>query len=339
MGKLSKSIILSAALLLLAAIAYHLWFYVPKVAVVEAETATVVERIHAPATVQARYPITVGTRISGAVAELFADVGDAVQQGQLLARLDDRELAARLTALRAERELAELRYRRDRELFEKDHNLISQSDLDASAAAVKAAKAREEEAAVARSHARITAPADGMITARLVEQGQALNASAPLFRMADPQALWTAARVDETVVGRLALGQPAAITLRTGEELPGKVARIGLESDAASRELEVNVAFEQPPERFAIDLEAQVAIRIGEREGVVVPAASLAYGDDGPFVLLVREGRVQTQPVRPGPGEGQKVLIEEGITAGDLVVAAPQQARPGQRAAPQLKAP
>ena len=340
MAKLVKTFLFLAVLAALAAaVGYRLWFYVPEVAVVEARTGKVVERVHVPATVQARYPITVGTRIAGAVAELRVDEGDTVEQGELLARLDDRELEARLAALRAERKLAQADHRRDRELFEKDRNLISQSELDASAAAVKAAEAREQEAAVALSHTRITAPADGVITARLAERGQALGAGAPLFRMVDPQTLWTAARVDETVVGRLEVGQPAAITLRTGEEAAGRVARIGLESDAATRELEVNVAFDRPPERFAIDLEAQVAIRTGEREGVVVPPSSLAYGDDGPFVLVVREGRVRMQPVRPGPSEEDRVVIEEGVAAGDLVAAAPQEAHPGQRAAPVLKEP
>lgn len=335
MVKPLKSLLLLAIVVAIAAaVGYRLWFHVPQIAVVEAQRGRLVERIHAPGTIQARYPVTVGTRIAGSVTELYADVGDTVSAGDLLARLDDRELAARLAVARAERKLAAARYRRDRDLFEKDQGLISRSELDASAAEAEAAEAREEEAAVARSHARITAPVDGVITARLVERGQALGTSAPLFRMADPQTLWIAARIDETVVGRLAVGQPAAITLRTGEALSGTVARIGLESDAATRELEVHVAFDLPPERFAIDLEAQVAIRTGEREGVIIPASTLAYGDDGPFVMVLRDGRVVSQPVQPGPSEGKKIMIEGGVTAGDLVVAAPQKARPGQRAAP-----
>ena len=340
MGKLLKSLLLLAVVTAIAAaLGYRFWFHVPQVAAVEAQTGRLVERIHAPATIQARYPITVGTRIAGSVTELYVDVGDTVSAGDRLARLDDRELAARLTVARAERELAAVRHRRDRDLFEKDQGFVSRSELDTSAAEAKAAEAREKEAAVALSHARISAPADGVITARLVELGQALGAGAPLFRMVDPQTLWTAARVDETVVGRLAVGQPTTITLRTGEELPGKVARIGLESDAATRELEVNVAFVHPPERFAIDLEAQVAIRTGERVGVIIPASALAYGDDGPFVMVIRDGRVLSQPVLPGPSEGKKVMIEAGVASGDLVVAAPQQARPGQRAAPVRREP
>jgi len=338
MGNLIKSFVLFVVIAAIAAaVGYRLWIYVPEIPVVEAKSGRLVERIHVPATIQARYPITVGTRIAGAVTQLHADVGDAVSAGELLARLDDRELTARLAAARADRELAEVNHRRDRELFEKDRGLISRSELDASAAAVKAAEAREDEATVARSHTRIAAPADGVITARLVEQGQAVGAGAPLFRMADPKALWTAARVDESVVGRIAVGQPAAITLRTGEQVAGTVARIGLESDAATRELEVNVAFDEPPGRFAINLEAQVAIRVGERTGILLPVGALAYGDGSPRVMVIRDGRVQPQPVRTGPSEGGRVVILEGIATDEAVVLTPQKVRPGQRAVPLFK--
>lgn len=59
--------------------------------------------------------------------------------------------------------------------------------------------------------------------------------------------------------------------MRTGDVLPGKVARIAHQSDAATRELEVNVAFDVPPARFAIDQEAEVAIAAGDVSGITLP--------------------------------------------------------------------
>ncbi|MCW8918754.1 MAG: efflux RND transporter periplasmic adaptor subunit [Gammaproteobacteria bacterium] len=335
MKKLVNGFLLGGVILTLAILTiYRLWLYLPAVAVSTAHEGRVAHRIHAPGTIQARYPITVGARTASAVTELHADQGDRVERGALLALLDDRELAARLAAARAELQLVLANHRRDRELFEKDMKLISRSELDVSAAAVEAARARETEALATLSHTRITAPAAGVITARLVEQGQIVGAGTPLFRLVDPGTLWIAARVDESVVGDLAPGQPAAVVLRSGEETAGRVARIGRESDAVSRELEVNIALDQPPARFAIDLEAEVTIHAGEVRGVVVPIGSLSYGDGGQAVLVIREGRVRRQPVKTGIDDGQYVLVRHGIKAGEQVVTVPQQVRVGQRARP-----
>jgi RND family efflux transporter MFP subunit len=330
-----KWLVITGAVAALAAVAlYRLWIYTPPVGVITAHEERVAHNIHVPGTIQARYPITIGTRVPSMITELHADEGDTVAQGTLLARLDGRELEARLAAIRADLQLALANYRRDKELFGKEQNLISRSQLDASAANVEATRARETEALTILSHTRITAPAHGVITARLVEQGHTVGAGTPLFRLADPATLWVATRVDESVSGILVVGQPAEIELRTGERATGTVARISKESDAVTRELEVNIAFDTPPERFAINLEAEVAIRAGEVQGVVVPIRALSYGEGGQAVLVIRDGRVQRQPVETGIDDGQYVLVHNGVEIGDQVVAAPQQVRPGQRAKP-----
>ena len=102
-----------------------------------------------------------------------------------------------------------------------------------------------------------------------------LQPGTPLFKLVDPRSLWVATRVDEAVVGRVQPGQVASIRLRSGDVLPGKVARISRQSDAATRELEVHVAFDTVPERFAIDQEAEVRIDVGEDRGLRVPLAAL----------------------------------------------------------------
>ena len=116
---------------------------------------------------------------------------------------------------------------------------------------------------------------DGIIVERLAEAGSTVVAGTPIFRMVDPTTLWVATRVDESVVGRVQRRPAGGIRLRSGETLTGKVARIARQSDAATRELEVDVAFDAPLPRFAIDQEAEVAIAVGEERGIVVPLAAL----------------------------------------------------------------
>ena len=90
------------------------------------------------------------------------------------------------------------------------------------------------------------------VVQRLGEVGNTVVPGTPLLKIVDPDSLWVATRVDESVIGRVKPGQSASILLRSGETLPGKVARIARQSDAATRELDVHVAFDTPPQRFAI---------------------------------------------------------------------------------------
>jgi len=359
---------------LAAAAAYLVLLRSVSVETVTVAEGTVPFRVTGPGTLQARIPVTLSARITATVAALHADQGDAVRTGKLLAVLDDRELAAKraaagqsqetvrrnveaaeaaLAKARADLDLARAKHRRDTELF--DVGYISRSALDSSVAALRAAEAgldNAEAVLAARrseglgidqetryaetvlSHTRVLAPMDGVVIERLTEVGTTVVPGTPLFKLVDPATLWVAVRVDESVAGRLRLGQPARIRLRTGEERTGKVARISHQADAAARELEVNVAFDAPLERFAIDQEAEVSILAGEAKGLVVPIGALVRERGKQGVLVVREGRARFQPVQTAAADTTRVIITEGPRAGERVVARPQGVKAGARVRP-----
>ena len=217
--------------------------------------------------------------------------------------------------------------------------LKSARSAAASAAATLAARQAESHAAtqeavyagVLHSFTRITAPMDGLIVAREAEAGDTLVPGSPIFRLVDTRTLWVAARIDESVVGQVEVGQSATIRLRSGKEMPGEVARINLQSDAATRELEVDVTFREIPERFAIDQEAEVVIHAGEEQGVVIPTAVLFQQGHEFGVLVVTDGRAVFRPVQIGASDGERVVAREGLKAGEMVIRKPVGVRPGSR--------
>lgn len=157
----------------------------------------------------------------------------------------------------------------------------------------------------------------------------------PLLRIVDPSTLWVAMRVDESVVGRVQVGQSAGIRLRTGELLPGKVSRIARQSDAATRELEVNVGFDRVPARFAIDQQAEVEIMVGTDAGITVPLKALTRDRDGrQGVLVVVDSRAAFRPVQTGASDAQQVLITQGLAGGERVVAVAEGVKAGARVRP-----
>lgn len=326
---IKSGLAVGVVLLLVALPVYRFFMHAPQVEATAALAGTVARTIHGPGAVQSRFPVSVSARITAVVTGLHADHGDTVKRGQLLAQLDDRDLAARGAAARTDLDLARANHARDREVFEKGY--ISQAAMDAATAALHAAEAREREASAALSYTRISAPSAGVITARMVEIGDTVGPGSVLFRLVDPRTLWVAARIDETVVGQVSIGQPATIELRSGGSVAGKVARIVLESDAATRELEVDIAFDAPPERFAIDQEAQVIILAGEEHGIVIPASAVFQLGRAFGVLVVADGRTKFQPVKTGASDGTRVIVREGLKAGESVINQPAGIKPGAR--------
>lgn len=365
-------LVVALVLVVVAGAAYMRFGPAIAVPVIEAAQGNVPLRVVGPGTVQARVPVTLAARITATVTQLNADVGDAVTRGQTLALLDDRDLAARRAVVggqqaalsmnvaaaratvakaQADLDLARSKQRRDADLLRS--GFVSQAVIDASDAALRSAEANLDNAGATQSareadlqalvqearyadtvlsFTRITAPMDGVIISRLAEVGTTVVPGSALLRMVDPASLWVAMRVDESVVGRVQVGQAASIRMRTGETLSGRVARIASQSDAATRELEVNVAFDTPLTRFAIDQEAEVAILAGNGSGIVVPPTALTRDREGrQGVLVVVDCRAEYRPVQTGAGDAQRVLVSEGLAAGERVVARAASVKAGMR--------
>lgn len=362
---------LSIVAVLVTLLVYRVFFYAPPVAVIQAKEGNVALEVRGPGVVASRIQVTVSTRVTGILKEVHADQGDSVKVGQILALLDDTDAAAKasgaaaastasqhniaaaeaaLAKSRADMELAQSNYRRDQELFRS--GFISQAAMDAAAAVLRSAQSGEASAAAtlgarqAESRAsaqeavyaralhtftRITAPMDGLIVVRDAEAGDTVVPGSPIFRIVDTRKLWVAARIDESVVGQVEVGQPATIRLRGGKELSGEVARINRQSDAATRELEVDVAFRDIPERFAIDQEAQVVIHVGEEKGVVISASALLQQGREFGVLVVVDGRAVFRSVRTGATDSERVVVREGLKVDETVILRPAGIKSGSR--------
>jgi len=318
-------------------------------------------RVTGPGSVQARVPVALSARLSATLTQIHVDVGDTVQRGQLLATLDDRDVTARRGVVAGQQEalvkntvgaqatvakantdlvLAQSKYQRDMDLM--GQGFVSQSVADVSFAAVQSAKASvdvakaslaaraADAAALAQeakysdaviSHTKIVAPMDGIVVQRLAEAGTTVAPGAPILRLVDPRTLWVATRVDESVVGRVQVGQVARIKLRTGETLPGKVVRIALQSDAATREMDVHVAFDSIPKRFAIDQEAEVSIETGADKGIVIPLSALVRDSNGrQGVWVIEQERTRFAPTETSTADNQQVLVSKGLQGGEAIV-------------------
>lgn len=340
--------IISAALLAVALLVfgYHFIFGGTAVEAVTVKAGAVDALVHGPARIRARVPVSISSRFTSEILDVTVDVGDRVRKGQVLVRLDGRDLQARRSAARAmlaraeaDLALAASNEARDRQVFEKGY--ISRAAMDATSTLRKlkqaeVASAREElaYATTLAGHATLTAPMDGIVTARLAEPGDNATPGAPILRIVDPGTLQAVAFIDESVAGRIAPGMAATIRKRTGGESAGRVSRIQLEADAAAREIQVEVAFDEEPRSFAIDQEAEVTIATGRQEGLVVPVTALLRQEGKQGVLVLRGGRAQFRAVQAGISDGKRVLIRKGLERGEKIARKSAGVKPGSRVRP-----
>lgn len=318
--------------------------------------------IRGPGTISALRESRIGSRLQARLVEINVDRNDSVADGQLLARLASDDLAAEFTAARASAEAAErailsaqadrqraqaalaqatATHRRQDELHDKGY--ASEAALDDAVTALHQAEAdvaradrtieqaeAERDAARARiAQARaglddttIRAPIAGVVVSRAHQAGDMLTPGAELLHIVDPSSLVLTTRLDESIIARLAPGQPATINFAdTTTPIRGHVARIGREVDQETREFEVDVALDTLPVNWALGQRGTARIEVARRTDVLsVPKAALLHRDGKAGVWIVDDGRARWREVQIGETGAQAVEIRAGVVSGETVL-------------------
>lgn len=333
----------------------------PVVTLAPVRRETIQQRVPVSGSLLARRSVQVHANVAGyEIREIRAEVGDRVKAGDLLVVLADDTLKAQLAQAEAEEARAKAgvsqaesqiasaeasltqaatALQRTRALRESGN--ASQSVLDqavateaaARAAAASAsdglgvARAAQQEAAAARriavlnlGYAQVMAPVDGVVVARTAELGALSGSSDPLFTLIDKGEIEMAADVIETTLGSLKTGDPALIQVAGLGEIKGHIRLVPAAVDAITRLGSARIVLEADP-RLRIGLYAQGWVVSDEREAVTVPASAILADDSGDRVQVVKDGKVDSRPVRAGIIWQDRREILEGVAPGETVIA------------------
>ena len=141
-------------------------------------------------------------------------------------------------------------------------------------AALQSAEAQQAFQEATLASYTLRAPYDAWVISRNLELGSMPNPGQSVFTLVAENTVWVRAYVDERLAGRLSLGQPVEIILRSNpaQPIPGHIARIEIQSDAVNEERLVDVAFDQVPDNIHLAEQAEVVITTGTlARAVVVP--------------------------------------------------------------------
>jgi RND family efflux transporter MFP subunit len=317
-----------------------------------AEPVTVIyPQVHAgggdvslPSTLQAIADSPIYARSSGYLSHWYADIGTHVRKGQLLAVIEapevDQELnqaRAMLSQAQANVTLAGVTAKRYQDLIHT--NAVAQQEVDtnnqnlsAQTANLQAADANVKRLEELQSFEKVVAPFDGVITQRLVDVGDLINAGnggngAQLFHISATSTMRVFVPVPEAHGDQIVAGLKADLTLTElpGAHFTGAVVRTSDSIDPASHTLLTEIDVPNPAGKLLPGAYANVHLHLAKgTQQLVIPTGAVLFQAAGPEAVVVNaDNRLELRQVSLGNDLGNLIEITSGLKPTDRVVASP----------------
>ena len=296
------------------------------------ETTQIGRGITANGTIHPWQEVIVGAEVGGyRVAAVNVDVGDRVRQGQELVRLADDLLSADVTSKRASVQQAEAALETAAAAYRRAVSLsgsaaLSQSDVDklrsdevAARARVEVAKAELETAQLRLRYTRVTAPDDGIISARNVAVGQIAQVGGEMLRMVRKGRVEWRAEIPEARIREIRNGLSVRLTTADGTVLDGKVRTVSPTIESATRSGLVYVDITGKAARPGMF--ARGEILLDQTEARMAPIASVVNQDGYTYVFVLKDDNtVQRRHVATGTVKDNMIEIVSGLEVGERII-------------------
>ena len=276
----------------------------------------------------------IAPEVAGVITAILFQSGQEVEVGAPLVQLNDESDLARLQALAAAADLAQVNYQRDQKQLE--IQAVSQAVVDADAANLKSAKAQLAEQQALVNKKLVRAPFAGRVGIRAVDLGQYVTAGTKLVTLQALDPVYVDFYAPQKSLGKIALKQKMVLQTDAfaGEQFPGEISSIDPKVDPATRNIQVRATVRNPKRMLLPGMFATVAITSGEpQRHITLPQTSVSYNPYGDTVFVVEEQKdqdgkgsllAQQKFVTTGGTRGDQVAILSGIKEGDTVVTAGQ---------------
>jgi len=285
-------------------------------------------------------------QMPGSVLQTYADQGQAVNAGAVLARIDASGVQDAYTSARAQVVAA----RNAADIASKDQarnekllaaGAIAERDIEQSKRASIAAQAALEDAnsrlASAERQYRsttVTAPFAGVVSDRPVSAGDVVQPGTALYTVVDPSSMRLEASVLAEQLSLIRVGVPVAFTVSgyPGRQFVGHITRVNPTADPATRQVRIYVSIPNAGRTLVGGLFASGRVSTATRNGLVVPSAAVDVRGTEPVVTRVKGGKAEHVNVQIGLTDKSTETTEilAGLMAGDtLLLGAAQGITPG----------
>ena len=297
-----------------------------------------------PATLQAFSDAPIFARTSGYVAHWYADIGQHVSNGQILAQIDSPDVDQQLIRARATLNQSEANLTLAGVTTERYHDLIKSNsvaqqevdqnnqNLTSQKAAVVSAAADVKQLEEQQGYEKVIAPFSGVVTERRTDIGDLINAGnsgtgAELFRLSKIDVMRIFVSIPEAYSQQIAAGMHVSVQLT---ELPnqtfdGQVARNNHAINPTTRTLLVEVDVPNPAGKLLPGAYGQVHFKLASpTRPLIVPSGSILFQTAGPQVAVVTaKNTIELRKIVIGRDFGTTTEITNGISTQDSVIASP----------------
>lgn len=309
--------------------------------------------MHLNGQVESIQKATISAQTSGTIEQLFYDVDDFVKKGSIIARIRAKNQQAGLEQAKAELERskanineakarqkeADAEYTRIKKVY--DRQLISRAQYDkasaakdtaiarveAAKAALKAAKANVSRAGEKLGYTEIRAPYSGLVTARLVEQGESVNVGTPLMSGISLDKLRVVFMVPQSEVNAARDYNQATVFLNQ-KKIAVKRLTFFPYADAATNAFRVRAELAKNKVDLYPGMFVKVAVTVGETKKLTIPESAVAYRSEVTGVYVIDdEGKPHLRQVRLGrKSDDGKIQILAGLSNGEEIAKNPTEA-------------
>lgn len=284
--------------------------------------------------VQARQQTALSFRVGGQITERLVDVGDRVQVGQVLARLDVQDAQLQLNAAKAQLDNAQSAAKIAADELQRYQQLLpinavsrSQYDAiknqyDAAQSSLKQARSNYDVASNQTNYNRLLANKNGVITERLIEVGQVVAAGQTAYQLAIDGDREVVIGLPEQAISSIKVGQPAWISLwsQPEQKFAAYVREIAPAADQ-SRTFSVKVALKQAQPSIQMGQSARVFLDTPKQNQLNIPMSSVSAIKQQPYVWIVKPNyTIQKVNVQLGAYGRDQVTILSGLKSSDWVV-------------------
>jgi RND family efflux transporter MFP subunit len=316
----------------------------PKVAVMQAARGPSSEEIVLPGSVQAWHEAAIYARTSGYVKDWLTDIGAHVKEGDLLAEIETPEVDAQMHQAEADLATAEANNKLAQSTAQRWDVLLKTKAVSKQEAEEKFGDAAAKEALVLSAKAnldrlkqleefkRITAPFDGVITARNIDTGALINAGSggtgpELFHIAETGKLRVYIQVPEADAPFIKSDLVADLRLaeHPQESFAASLAHTADAIDPASRTLLVELEVDNAEDKLLPGSYTQVHIKLpSDGTSVRLPVNTLLFRADGMQVATVdANGKAMLKLITIGRDYGKEVEVTSGISEGETIIINP----------------
>jgi len=309
-------------------------FQIPPISiqVTEAITQSWADQFDAVGTIESVQGVTLANEVAGKVEKIAFESGSMVAAGDVLVILDKASEEAQLRSAMAAAELANLNLSRTREL--RKTSVISQSELDTAESQQKNTAARVEELQWMLQKRTIKAPFSGRVGIRQIQEGQFLQAGAPIVSLQSLDPVYVNFSLPQQRLSDLSVGMKVQATTDAlaGRVFEGRLTAIDAEVDPLTRNIRLQATMANQDGGLRPGMFAAVsAIAPVEKKHIVIPGTAVIFAAYGNPVFVVKEevdkdGKphliCDQKFVRLGSRKGDFVAVEKGLQEGEKVVSA-----------------